>query len=350
MPHALRLRQRRPQHPLSGSTARPTTSQPYRNTPGPAASAAACCKDRNSATETVSVPASRRIRNCAIRARNPSTPAATSSTHPNKTAMTTPEKSSTDPETLSTAPATPRDYRLPGRQPPHPRETTMTDTAPQAPPHGTPDAPHLTVRGHARIEADPDTACIRITVTARNADRTAALADLTRRNDRVRALVTSHGTAVTALETGALALTPELSERSRGERVRAHHGRVHLTAQLTDFTALAELAARLGDEDLTEVAGPWWTLRPDNPAHRAAREQAVHDALTRAREYAHALGGDLAALLELTDTEGGIHAYGTPPPGGLTRSAAPAPLVLEPERQEVHATVTARFTMTRPRL
>ncbi|KOT50429.1 MULTISPECIES: SIMPL domain-containing protein [Streptomyces] len=223
-------------------------------------------------------------------------------------------------------------------------------------PYGTPDAPRLAVRGEAHIEADPEIARIDITVQARGTDRTATLKDLTHRNDQALALVKSYGDAVEKVDTGAFSVTPEITAKGRHERVRAYHGRVRITATLTDFTALGELTTRLADLDLTRVDGPWWALRPDSPAHREARRQAVQEAVQRAREYAEALGARLDAVLEIADT-GAENATPMPVPGAAFRSAAyggaaesaPA-LDLEPARQEVYAQVNARFTMTRPQL
>ncbi|MFE1248102.1 SIMPL domain-containing protein [Streptomyces sp. NPDC058735] len=232
------------------------------------------------------------------------------------------------------------------------------DASPPAVPYGTPDAPRIAVRGEARLEVDPEIARIGITVAARGRDRRSALDDLTRRNAGVLDLVKTYGDAVERLETGAFSITPELTKHGRGERVRTYHGTVHVTAELTDFTALGELTTRLADLDLTRVDGPWWSLRPDSPAHREARRKAVHEAVQRAREYADALGTTLSALVELAD----IGAENTPPaypqaPGrarSLSYAGAPAetaaPLDLEPQRQHVHAQVNARFTVVPPQL
>ncbi|MET9799898.1 SIMPL domain-containing protein [Streptomyces sp. NPDC006368] len=222
------------------------------------------------------------------------------------------------------------------------------------PPPGTPEAPRVAVRGEARLEVDPEIARVGITIGARGTDRRSALEDLTRRNTTALDLIKSYGDAVERLETGAFSITPELTRHGKGERVRAYHGRVHLTAELTDFTALGELTTRLADLDLTRVDGPWWTLRPDSPAHGAARRQAVREAVQRAREYAEALGTTLAALIELAD----LGAENTPMAGGTPRmafAAAEAPdtppaLNLEPQRQTVTAQVNARFTMHPPAL
>ncbi|MGW1542832.1 SIMPL domain-containing protein [Streptomyces sp. NPDC002309] len=238
---------------------------------------------------------------------------------------------------------------------------TSPTEEPQQPavPYGTPDAPRIAVRGEARLEVDPEIARIGVTVSARGRDRRSALDDLTRRNAGALDLVKSYGDAVERVETGAFSITPELTKHGRGERIRTYHGAVHITAELTDFTALGELTSRLADLDLTRVDGPWWALRPDSPAHREARRQAVREAVQRAREYADALGTTLSALVELAD----IGAESPQPypaaPHGRMRSAAyaaaaedssAAPLDLEPQRQHVHAQVNARFTMVPPRL
>ncbi|WP_055491767.1 SIMPL domain-containing protein [Streptomyces sp. TP-A0356] len=236
--------------------------------------------------------------------------------------------------------------------------SSPVESQPDAVPLGTPDAPRIAVRGEAHLEVDPEIARIGITVSARGTDRRTALEDLTRRNATVLDLVRSYGEAVEKLETGALCLSPELTKHGRGERVRTHHGRVHITAELTDFTALGELTTRLADLELTRVDGPRWALRPGSPVHRTARQQAVREAVQRAREYAEARGTTLTALVELAD----IGAESAQPYGYATRSMARAasagpdtlgdgaPLDLEPQRQQVNAQVNARFTMAPPRL
>ncbi len=218
-------------------------------------------------------------------------------------------------------------------------------------------APQVAVRGEARLEVDPETARIGITVGARGGDRRAALRDLTRRNNAALELLRSYGEAVEKIETGAFAISPELRP-GRNERVRAYHGKVHLQAVIVDFTALGELTTRLADLELTSVSGPWWGLRPDSPVYRETRQQAVRQAVERAREYAEALGSELVGLIDLADpgaepqlemaSAGYGAAYGAPPSGSM--AGPPPALDLEPRRQTVNARVNARFTITPPAL
>ncbi|MDT0441473.1 SIMPL domain-containing protein [Streptomyces johnsoniae] len=236
----------------------------------------------------------------------------------------------------------------------------MTHSASVPPPAAaplvaTPDAPRVSVRGSARLEVDPEIARIGVVVTARGADRAAALTDLTRRNGAALGLLSSYGEAIESTATGSFSITPELTRRGRGEHVRTYHGHVHIQATVGDFTMLGELTTRLADLELTRVDGPWWALRPSSPVHREARRQAVREAVTRAREYAAALGSDLAALVELADIGvdsephaiyAGAAARGAAP-GGAAESGVPS-LDLEPRRQTVHAHINARFTITPP--
>lgn len=221
----------------------------------------------------------------------------------------------------------------------------------------TPETPHVTVRGEATLDVEPELCRVFVTTSARGPDRHNALEDLTRRNRLVLDLVKEYPEAVEALETGALVITPELREHGRGERVRAYVGQVRTQAVLTDFTVLGELTTRLAVLDLTRIDGLVWSLRPDSPAHREARRRAVNAAVRRAREYAEALGARLAALLELADE--GLDTHIARREHNLARvayGAAETPqdtaqsLDLEPLRQTVQAQVTAHFTITPPDL
>ncbi|GGX95224.1 SIMPL domain-containing protein [Streptomyces hiroshimensis] len=233
-------------------------------------------------------------------------------------------------------------------------------TAPEPLPYGTPEAPRVSVRGEARLQVDPEIARLSIAVAARGTDRATTLQDLTRRNTQALDLIKSYGDAVEKIATGLVTIAPQFADKGRHERVRSYHGSIYVTATLKDFTVLGELTTRIADLPLTRVTGPWWALRPDSPAHAEARRRAVHEAVQRAREYAAALGAEITALLELADDGAEQAGYGAPA-GGMRRpragggfaGAAPAPapeLDLEPQQQTVHAQVSARFTMSPPRL
>ncbi|MFE9954361.1 SIMPL domain-containing protein [Micromonospora sp. NPDC005299] len=208
------------------------------------------------------------------------------------------------------------------------------------------DAPVVAVRGETYREVAPELARFTVTATARDRDRETTLTRLAERAAAVRVLLDAAEPAVERRETGQLRVWPE-TKRS-GERVVAYHGGVTTTVTVVDFTALGELMLRLADQEQVEVAGPWWSLRPDSPAYREARHAAIADALARAREYAEALGARVTALVELADT-----GLATAPPTmaktAFARGGEAAPeLELDPQPQPVQAAVEARFTISEP--
>ncbi|MFI6260726.1 SIMPL domain-containing protein [Micromonospora sp. NPDC051006] len=211
------------------------------------------------------------------------------------------------------------------------------------------DGPVVTVRGEAYREVAPELARFSVTATARDRDRETTLTRLAERAAAVRVLLDGAGSAIARRETGDLLVWPET--RRSTERVVAWHGGVTTTVTVTDFTALGELMLRLADQEQVEVAGPWWSLRPDSPAHREARHAAISDALSRAREYAEALGARVTGLIELADTGPADRpmmarmAFA----GGAEGGGRPE-LELDPQPQPVQAAVQARFSITEPAL
>ncbi|MDG4767772.1 SIMPL domain-containing protein [Solwaraspora sp. WMMD406] len=213
-------------------------------------------------------------------------------------------------------------------------------------------APVLAVRGETTREVPPELARFSVTVTARGKDRPGTLARLAERGDAVRSLIDGYGPAIERRETGSLLVRPELKRSS--ERVSAYHASVGTTVTVVDFTVLGELMLRLADQDQTRISGPWWALRPDSPALAQARRAAIDEAISRAREYALALGAEVTGLIELAD-----HGMSAPQPmmlrgaargfGAMEMAPGEVPEIdLDPQVQTVHAVVEARFAISPP--
>ena len=217
--------------------------------------------------------------------------------------------------------------------------------------------PVISVRGEAFLEVEPEIAIVSVTIQARDRDRRTVLSRLASRSQQVTDLIKSHGEAVERLESGPASIHPDIKDKKAGERIAGYLGRASVRITIRDFTVLGELVTRLSGEDLVTVAGPWWALRPHSPVYRDARLAAAHDAMMRAREYAGAFGGDIAALIEVADA-GLLTSPGQQGPGFRAMAAsraAPFPsgppqaeLDFEPARQTVTAQVEARFSMIVP--
>lgn len=214
--------------------------------------------------------------------------------------------------------------------------------------------PVVAVRGEINREVPPEIATVSVTVAARDRDRQAVLARLAERSAALGALLDGYAEAIERRETSGVHVYPET--KGAGERVVGYRGSVTLQITVTDFAVLGELMLRVADEEQTTVGGPFWALRPDSPVHRQARHDAIGDALTRAREYAEALGARITRLLQLADA--GLSGAPQAEFGGPQTMRAMAFDVggdasmptfdLEPRLQTVYASVEARFAMTEP--
>jgi uncharacterized protein YggE len=213
----------------------------------------------------------------------------------------------------------------------------------------------VSVRGETTIEADPEIVLFAVSVNARARDRREALANLSQRNDAFLGLVRSFGPAIEKTETSGVSVYPEL-RRGREEKVRWYRGTIRTRLTVADFSVAGELVGRVSDLELCIIDGPWWQLRPESPVYREARVRAARAAVTRAAEYAEAVGGRLTGLIELTDT--GMSGAGHPAmmsagmaqrrPRAEAADEEPVVIDIEPETQVVQASVEARFTMTQP--
>jgi hypothetical protein len=215
--------------------------------------------------------------------------------------------------------------------------------------------PVISVRGEAVLEVEPEIARLSVRVESKDPDRRKVLDRLTARNAECLDLIKSYGDAVERIETSRISVVPVLKYRRRDENVQHYQGSAWIRLTVGDFAVLGELVTRLANLELTTVDGPYWELRPSSDVHRRAREQAVHEALNRARAYAEALGCRLTGLVELADSGMSPHDSMRPQATRYAMMASaqsaggePQPIDLEPETQVVSATVEARFTASAP--
>jgi uncharacterized protein YggE len=209
----------------------------------------------------------------------------------------------------------------------------------------------VAVRGESVRQVEPELAEFTVVIAARDKDRQTTLGRLRERGDALRQFLDRYADAIERRETSGVHVHPENAKR--GERVTAYSGSVSTTVIVKDFTALGEMMLAVADQDQTHINGPSWSLRPDSPVFREARKAAIAEAIGRAREYAAALGAEVAELIELADP--GLSSNGAEgAPFFQARDASLAmrggapELQLDPQRQRVYAAVEARFTISSP--
>ncbi|MEV6487217.1 SIMPL domain-containing protein [Actinoplanes sp. NPDC051633] len=222
------------------------------------------------------------------------------------------------------------------------------------------DLPTVVVRGEALREVPPELAVFSVTVSSRDKDRETTLTRLTERAAELRSHLDDFDDfddAIERRETGSVQIYPEMRGRPKSgsaERVIAYHGSITTTVTVTDFAVLGELLLRLGNQEQTQVSGPWWQLRKGSRAGADVRKEAIADAVQRAREYAEAVGSRVQRLIEIADEgTGGAQPvmYRGFAAGKAEMAAADAmdlELDLDPPLQTVQAAVVVRVAISAP--
>ncbi|TWG25718.1 SIMPL domain-containing protein [Actinoplanes teichomyceticus] len=205
--------------------------------------------------------------------------------------------------------------------------------------------PVVVAHGEAVREVPPEQALVHVRAATSGRSREAVLERLAERAAAHGAVLDEFAAAIERRESEGLHVHPQT--RRRTDEVRAHHGSVGTRVLVTDFTRLGDLLVRLAGEELTEVAGPYWRLRPGGRAGAEARRAAVTDALARAAEYAAAVGARVDRLVEINDAipdEAAPIAFAA----GSARDGSGPGFALEPELQIVRARVRVTVTITEP--
>jgi uncharacterized protein YggE len=211
--------------------------------------------------------------------------------------------------------------------------------------------PTVAVRGEVVREVDPELAQFTVNVGARDKDRQTTLTRLAQRLDAFKTLLADYAEVIERRETSGMHVYPE--HRKKGERPIGYRGNVAVTVTVTDFSVLGELMLRVADQDQTELYGPSWSLRPTSPVFREARHAAIGDAITRATEYAEALGATVTRLVQLSDVglSGGPEmtmALGGFRAGGVRDVDSGVQFDLDPQRQTIRAQIEAKFEISEP--
>jgi uncharacterized protein YggE len=212
--------------------------------------------------------------------------------------------------------------------------------------------PTVAVRGEVVREVEPELAQFTVNVGARDKDRQTTLTRLAQRLDVLKSLLAEYTDVVERRETSGMHVYPE--HRKKGERPIGYRGNVSVSVTVNDFSVLGELMLRVADQDQVELYGPSWSLRPTSPVFREARHAAIGDAITRATEYAEALGASITRLVQLSDAgmnggpEMAAMAIGALRGGGMRDMDGGAQFDLDPQRQTIRAQIEAKFEISEP--
>ena len=228
----------------------------------------------------------------------------------------------------------------------------------------------LTAEGQSR--RTPDIALFNAGVVTQAATATEALADNSRRMDRVIAALKRAGIAERDIQTSAISLQPRYSDPERDAQMLARStGRPYVppteAAKIIGYEARNTVQVRvrkLGEmgkiidtlisEGANQVDGPNFTLDEPREALDEARREAVAVGRQRAELYAQATGMRVARLLSVSEgggyypvqqaivVTGSRMGYGGAPP-----PPPPPPAPVSPGELSLGVNVSMQFELTR---
>jgi uncharacterized protein YggE len=160
----------------------------------------------------------------------------------------------------------------------------------------------------------------------------------------VAALLEQFAGALERSSTSGLHVSPTFNHRNP-TKITGYTGTFGTSLVVSDFEALSELILALSALPSSQVDGPWWSLKPDNPMYRDVRLAAIAEARRRAEDYAAAFGATVSELVEVSDLDGGMGVPMRMTGMAMEMAASDSSFAFEPALQTVSGNVTVRFTL-----
>lgn len=196
----------------------------------------------------------------------------------------------------------------------------------------------IRVAGKGSVQAEPDTATIRIGVTTEDANAQHAV----QANSAATAKVISELQAASIekkdLKTSNFSVHAQYRTESENKRQVTSY-RVSNTVMVTirDTSKVGDILSRAVAAGSNQINGPSFSISEPGKYLNEARKKAVENAMEKARAYSAAAGMKLGEVLEISEPGVPAPAFG----GGMSRSlAANVPMETGEERLEANVYLT----------
>ncbi len=205
-------------------------------------------------------------------------------------------------------------------------------------------APVVTVRGDAQLEGPPDLATLTLTLHASGDSAEQTRRQLAEGSVTVAELLQGYEAAIERSSTSGVHVAPVFNRRTP-TKIIGYQGTFTTQIVVSDFDFLSPLVLALTTLSNSQLDGPWWSLRADNPMYREVRLAAIADARRRADDYAAAFGTTVAGLVEVSDLNTGFNGVREMRGFSMAKGADDTPFEFEPATQTVSGQVTVRFSL-----
>jgi uncharacterized protein len=205
-------------------------------------------------------------------------------------------------------------------------------------------APLVTVRGEAQLEGPPDLATLMLTLHASGDSAERTRSQLAKGSTTVSHMLQRFEPAIERSSTSGLHVSPVFNRRTPA-KITGYQGTFTSQIVVSDLDSLSSLVLELTALPNSQIDGPWWSLRPDNPMFRGARIAAIADARRRADDYAAAFDTTVANLVEISDLDSGFAGVREMRAFAMAKGGDDAAFEFEPAMQTVSGHVTVRFSL-----
>ncbi len=196
-------------------------------------------------------------------------------------------------------------------------------------------APISTIRvaGKGSVQAEPDTATIRIGVNTEDASAQQAVQANTAATAKVLAELQAASIEKKNLKTSSFSVYPQYRIEGENKRqVLSYRVSNTVTVTVRDTSKLGEILSKAVAAGSNQINGPSFSVSEPEKYLNEARKKAVENAMEKARAYAAAAGMKLGEVLEISEP-------GVPAPAfsGMARGVGGAvPIESGEERLEAH--------------
>jgi uncharacterized protein len=213
-------------------------------------------------------------------------------------------------------------------------------------PESTGPAPLVTVRGEAQLEGPPDLATLTLTLHASGDSAERTRSQLAEGSTAVSQLLQRFEAAIERSGTSGLHVSPVFNRRTPA-KITGYQGTFSTQIVVADLESMSPLVLALTELHNSQIDGPWWSLRSDNPMFREVRLAAIADARRRAEDYAAAFGTTLGNLVEVSDLDSGFAGVREMRTFAMAGGADDTGFDFQPALQTISGQVTVRFSLSR---
>jgi uncharacterized protein len=206
--------------------------------------------------------------------------------------------------------------------------------------------PKVVVRGYAVVPGRPDEVEVGLAVTSLDDSADEALSDAASKSRQLEAVLDELDVPRSARITIGLTVRQEREyerERWRNKGFRASN---EIKVRIDDPALAGRLITEVTRRADTQVEGPHWRMRLENPARAEACKQAATEARRKAENYAEALGLRVGEVIRIREPGVGIGRQGEPEVFAMAASSGPADeMVVEAGDLDVTAVVEVAFRL-----